>query len=84
MEAEKYLLEQLKKRELFNCNTDDCYQVLAEIMGDYVHEFANFIQDYLDYNIDDKVMIERYGFDISTLNTKQAINAYLKHNISIT
>ena len=35
MEAEKYLLKQLKERELFNCNTDDCYQVLAEIMDDY-------------------------------------------------
>lgn len=78
MEAEKYLLEQLKERKLFNCNTDDCYQVLAEIMGDYVHLFADFLKDYLDYNITDEVMINRYGFDTSLFNTKQAIDTYLK------
>ncbi len=47
MEAEKYLLEQLKERELFNCNTDDCYQVLAEVLEDYAKLYSNAKLDEL-------------------------------------
>ena len=44
MNAEEYLKQELSNRELWGTETDDCYQVLAEIIQDYVQSHISKLE----------------------------------------
>lgn len=45
-----------------------------------VHHFACFVAEYHDKNIPCDVILSRYGINVSGLNTREAVDAYIKHN----
>ena len=44
------------------------------------HDFAHFIMEYCDFDIDEETFKLRHEINVEELNFKEAVEAYIKHH----